>query len=222
MVCKHGDGECTGNLYQLCVGKHTPPAHNYDWFVQFLVCSWDSGLPSDSKEMLKSCLDKVGGCWLAFGGLQLHCFASSSSKPARSGSLLSDVLLARCPTSPGARPHTPPPHPTHQVGVTGAPRTDIDDCISGPEGPALMRSSAAAVAARSVVNSCTVAIDGRQRCIRDGGQWRDCPGGSADDDFVESLCRAYEGKTGRVPSACGQQGKRVVGSAAATAAVKKP
>jgi hypothetical protein len=60
ITCKHGDEECAGNLVQLCVGRHTPPDHNFDWFYRFLTCSWDSGLPVSSPELVTTCLDKVG------------------------------------------------------------------------------------------------------------------------------------------------------------------
>jgi hypothetical protein len=92
--------------------------------------------------------------------------------------------------------------------VSGEPRAAIDKCIHGPEGAALMRASASAVNARGVVNSCTVAIDGRQRCIRDGGEWRDCPGGAEDADFVASLCEAYRKRAGRDAAVCGSSAAR--------------
>lgn len=98
-------------------------------------------------------------------------------------------------------------------------REKIDACVEGPEGASLLAASAATVQARSVVNSCTVAIGGKQRCVRDGGEWRDCPGGSGDGDFIASLCAASREKTGRDADVCGEVLKA---AAAAVAAAKKP
>ena len=50
--------------------------------------------------------------------------------------------------------------------------------------------------ARGITRSCTVAIDGVKRCVRDGGEWYACDGGSEQEDFVASLCAAYAAKTG--------------------------
>jgi hypothetical protein len=59
IACKHGAAECTGNLLQLCVAKHTPHDKNYAWLLNFLTCTWDSDRPVDSRGMVKKCLDKV-------------------------------------------------------------------------------------------------------------------------------------------------------------------
>ncbi|KIY98459.1 hypothetical protein MNEG_9504 [Monoraphidium neglectum] len=149
ITCKHGDEECAGNLVQLCVGRHTPPDHNFDWFYRFLTCSWDSGLPVSSPELVTTCLDKVG--------------------------------------------------------ASDAARTAVQRCIAGPQGRGLLYASAAVVARRGVVHSCTVAVDKRQRCVRDGGEWYDCPGGSDVADFERSICDAYKKRTGKDADACGEQ-----------------
>ncbi|KIZ04351.1 hypothetical protein MNEG_3606 [Monoraphidium neglectum] len=146
VTCPHGDSECTGNKYQLCVGRHTPPEHNRDWFLKFLVCTWDGGDSPSSKAGVKACLDKVG--------------------------------------------------------VLGAPRQAMEACMDGPEGAALMAASAGVTASRGMQRSCTVAIAGKKRCIRDGGRWYDCPGGDKEEDFVRSLCDAYRAKTGKDSPLC--------------------
>ena len=55
--------------------------------------------------------------------------------------------------------------------MDGAARAAVQQCIDGPEGQELLRASAREVARRSVVNSCTVEIEGEWRCVRDGGEW---------------------------------------------------
>lgn len=91
----------------------------------------------------------------------------------------------------------------------------IEKCIDGAEGKRLMRESAAAVKAAKVERSCTVVIDGKKRCVRDGGRWYDCPGGSSEADFVASLCQAYAAKNGALPAPEGCPG---AGGGAAAAA----
>jgi len=160
--CMHGPSECAGNLLQLCVAAHTPDEHNHSWLMKFLLCTWDSGLPRDSKEMLKTCLDQV-------------------------------------------------------LGERAEPRQAIEKCAVGDEGKALMKESAKVVKARGVERSCTVAIEGRKRCVRDGGRWYDCPGGSTEADFIGSLCSAYKAKTGRDPPQDVCPGALESGAAAAAA-----
>ncbi|GBF94189.1 hypothetical protein Rsub_07176 [Raphidocelis subcapitata] len=117
------------------------------------------------------------------------------------------------PGSPEARDRC---LPAAFAGAPSAPpRAAVEACIAGAEGAALMRASAGTVAARGVVNSCTVALEGQPRCVRDGGEWRDCPGGSGDAEFRASICAAYRRRTGRDAPECGA-------SAAAAAAAAMP
>ncbi|GBF92123.1 hypothetical protein Rsub_04470 [Raphidocelis subcapitata] len=102
-----------------------------------------------------------------------------------------------------------------KVGAKDAAmRSAVDACIDGEEGKALARAHAAEVKARGIERSCTVAIEGVKRCVRDGGRWYDCEGGSEEGDFVASLCAAYAKKTGAAAPAevCG----RPAAAAAAT------
>lgn len=94
-----------------------------------------------------------------------------------------------------------------QVGVPRGVQEEIQACVKGPEGARLMAASAAEVKARGVKSSCTVMLDGAPRCVRDGGEWRDCPGGARDEDFVRSICAALSRKGGgaALPPACGAQ-----------------
>lgn len=43
-----------------------------------------------------------------------------------------------------------------------------------------------------VTKSCTVRVDGEIWCIRDGGQWKDCPGRHSVSDLVEEIQRRYD------------------------------
>lgn len=53
--CMHGPLECTGNVQQLCMFHHIPPAHNYDWFWKSLMCQ-NLGSVGDWASLQK-CLD---------------------------------------------------------------------------------------------------------------------------------------------------------------------
>ena len=104
------------------------------------------------------------------------------------------------------------PHGTRaclkRAGVGAGTIAEVEACAKGAEGARLMAESAAAVAAREIVNSCTVFIGGRRRCVRDGGAWRDCPGGSGDADFARSVCEAFKEQTGRDAPACAAAGAK--------------
>ncbi|KJX92096.1 hypothetical protein TI39_contig5921g00004 [Zymoseptoria brevis] len=43
----------------------------------------------------------------------------------------------------------------------------------------------------NVTTSCTVRLAGEVRCIRDGGEWKDCEGGSGVKDLVKDVERLY-------------------------------
>lgn len=42
-------------------------------------------------------------------------------------------------------------------------------------------------ATAGVKKSCTVRLNDQIRCIRDGGEWSDCPGGSSVEDLVRDI-----------------------------------
>ncbi|KAL8830780.1 MAG: hypothetical protein Q9170_005585 [Blastenia crenularia] len=65
----------------------------------------------------------------------------------------------------------------------------LNGCISEEgKGLDLLMHSVEHSSAVGVTRSCTVRIDGKMWCIRDGGQWKDCKGGSD----VESLVKEVE------------------------------
>jgi len=68
----------------------------------------------------------------------------------------------------------------------------VNDCISDEgEGVDLLRSSIMRSADQNVTKSCTVRLDGEIRCIRDGGVWYDCAGGSSVKDLVRDVRELY-------------------------------
>ncbi|KIW21404.1 hypothetical protein PV08_01984 [Exophiala spinifera] len=68
----------------------------------------------------------------------------------------------------------------------------LNGCISDEgEGIGLLRSSIERSEEYNVTKSCTVRLAGKVRCIRDGGRWYDCPGGSAVRDLVGDVNDLY-------------------------------
>jgi hypothetical protein len=65
-----------------------------------------------------------------------------------------------------------------------------------------MSQHAQLIADRGITRSCTVVVDGTKRCVRDGGRWYDCPGGSSDAELLGSLCKAYKAKTSKDHEVC--------------------
>lgn len=66
----------------------------------------------------------------------------------------------------------------------------LNNCISrddGSMGLDLLRSSVNRSIDAGVTKSCTVRLDGKVRCIRDGGKWTDCEGGHEVKDLVEDV-----------------------------------
>lgn len=69
----------------------------------------------------------------------------------------------------------------------------VNRCISDEgHGTELLRQSMLRSQENNVTKSCTVRLAGEIRCIRDGGKWYDCPGGSEVDDLVKDIERLYE------------------------------
>ncbi|EXX75002.1 hypothetical protein RhiirA5_352525 [Rhizophagus irregularis] len=68
----------------------------------------------------------------------------------------------------------------------------IDKCVNSDTGLNLFIKSVQKSKANQANVSCTIFIDGHKRCIRDGGDWYDCPDGNSDKDFVKSIKNAYK------------------------------
>ena len=69
----------------------------------------------------------------------------------------------------------------------------LNKCVSDDgNGEELLRSSVLRSKEEGVTYSCTVRIDGRKWCIRDGGIWKECKGGSSINDLVTEIKRLYQ------------------------------
>lgn len=69
----------------------------------------------------------------------------------------------------------------------------VNNCISDEGlGPDLLRQSILRSQENNVTKSCTVRLANKVRCIRDGGKWYDCPGGSEVEDLVHDINRLYD------------------------------
>ena len=56
----------------------------------------------------------------------------------------------------------------------------------------LLRDSVERSKEKGVIYSCTVRLDDKIRCIRDGGRWKDCEKGSMVDDLVADVDELYK------------------------------
>lgn len=69
----------------------------------------------------------------------------------------------------------------------------LNSCVSDDgKGNDLLRSSVERSADAGVVKSCTVRVAGETWCIRDGGEWKDCGGGTEPKDLVAEVKRRYQ------------------------------
>ena len=58
----------------------------------------------------------------------------------------------------------------------------------------LLRESVERSAEAGVKRSCTVRVGGDVWCVRDGGAWKDCEGGSGAEDLVAEVERRFGGE----------------------------
>ena len=71
--------------------------------------------------------------------------------------------------------------------------SSINNCISDEgEGIDLLRKSVERSEEAHVTKSCTVRLNDEVRCIRDGGEWYDCPGGSSVKNLVHDVEKLYK------------------------------
>jgi hypothetical protein len=71
-----------------------------------------------------------------------------------------------------------------------------DDDGDGHMAWGLLKKSFQRSADANVTKSCTVRLDGEVRCIRDGGEWSDCKGGSGVGDLTADVERLFRGRNG--------------------------
>lgn len=70
----------------------------------------------------------------------------------------------------------------------------VRTCTEGKQGKDLLLSSVQQAQRAGIVNSATIQLEGQTICVRDGGEWKQCPGGSSRDDIVGQVLRAWEAK----------------------------
>lgn len=73
----------------------------------------------------------------------------------------------------------------------------LNSCISEEgHGLDLLESSVVRSKDAGVTKSCTVRVSGEKWCIRDGGAWKECPGGHEVSDLVAEVERLYNKEGG--------------------------
>jgi len=82
----------------------------------------------------------------------------------------------------------------------------LNHCLSVDDGAYsrhLLKKSVQRSADKGVTKSCTVRVDDKEWCIRDGGKWAECSGGHQAKDLIEEIydlrmkhSAAYEAKVG--------------------------
>ena len=75
---------------------------------------------------------------------------------------------------------------------SGFDLTQLQACVDSV-GQQLLYESAAYSRQRNQSVSCTVLLDNDMWCVRDGGQWKQCSGGSDAGSFVTAVCNKYTG-----------------------------
>lgn len=76
----------------------------------------------------------------------------------------------------------------------------LNDCASRDEGSYgmdLLRQSVRHSASVNATTSCTVRLDEKARCVRDGGKWKQCKAGSSVDDLVDDIQKLWAKKNGK-------------------------
>jgi hypothetical protein len=71
----------------------------------------------------------------------------------------------------------------------------VNECMSkddGAYGMGLLRESVKRSADLGVSRSCTVRLNGKERCVVDDGEFVDCEGGSKPEDLIRDINKLYE------------------------------
>ncbi|KAG8714826.1 hypothetical protein FRC11_006923 [Ceratobasidium sp. 423] len=74
----------------------------------------------------------------------------------------------------------------------------IGACVSGEEGKRLLRESVEYSKRNQITTSCTIIINGKVRCIRDG-TWKECDDGHTPADFVRRINSEYDKLNSKEP-----------------------
>jgi len=73
----------------------------------------------------------------------------------------------------------------HGISMQKLNACTVDD--DGALGLDMLKTSFNRSSSAGVSKSCTVRLDGKTRCVRDGGKWYDCEGGSNASDLVHDV-----------------------------------
>lgn len=76
---------------------------------------------------------------------------------------------------------------------------DLNECATkddGAFGVGMLRDSVRRSSEAGVTKSCTVRLEEQVYCIRDDGQWKDCPSGPAVNDLVIAIEKLYRSSSG--------------------------
>ena len=69
---------------------------------------------------------------------------------------------------------------------------DLNGCVSEEgKGLDLLKASVERSEGAGVKRSCTVRVDGKQWCVRDGGEWKNCENGSDPKSLIDEVERLY-------------------------------
>jgi hypothetical protein len=71
----------------------------------------------------------------------------------------------------------------------------LNTCMSkdtGAYGMGLLRDSVLHSKDVNVTTSCTVRLNGKVRCVYDGGKWKDCGSGSKPEDLIHDINGLYD------------------------------
>lgn len=90
-----------------------------------------------------------------------------------------------------------------EIGMPVIEGTQMVACMYSPGRQAILEADFAQTAALGIQTSCTVQVEGNTLCVRDGGEWKDCPVGSDLKAWKEMICASISMKAkGHLPQAC--------------------
>jgi len=76
--------------------------------------------------------------------------------------------------------------------TVGKDWADVRPCVEGERGTSLLKASVRLAEHMGIEKSCSIFIDNELVCIRDNGQWKECPAGHDTADFVQQIRDAYD------------------------------
>lgn len=70
-----------------------------------------------------------------------------------------------------------------EAGIPLSAATKMLGCMYAPGHESILAADFAQTAALGVGTSCTIQVEGNTVCVRDGGEWKECPAGTDPQDF---------------------------------------